>query len=282
MTNIASTPNADNPGKPGEVSYVLPPDPDDDVRWLGEVPAEESRNTTLRAAYLSGGLALTGSGISDAEVADWFAALPAEERQFLDGARTEAAAEADRIHTARAVIETGLMQTAPELMCGELPAWMAGRIGSEYVLGINQSGIGTVEEGQAQLNTDGGVNMVGRSLDERFVLAHHSDPNHAKQMVINGFYGPLKGGKMVIAIPIPPGEGSPYVEAIDAYRQLVDIEVSCKSEPQFSAINSKYVAGFIDPQGSFYANNQFMTDLPPDILGASDNNAAVVSFSDWV
>lgn len=279
MSETVFHPASDAPEQPGDLAFSLPPDPDDVGPWLGEPPEEQTRDTNLQAAFLGD----TQTGLSEQDVAAWYNTLSPVDQQFFAEARASNAEEARRVGAAQALIEKGLIESAPELLSGELPQWMAEKVGSEHVLGINQSGIGTAEDAQQRLTQDGGVNMAGRSLDERFVLTSSHDPGYARHMMINGFYGPLRGGKMVIALPVPSGDGSPYTKAVDTYRQLEDVEVPCISEPQFAAINPKYVAGFIDMAGAFHPNVQFMTNQPAEILHASAGNDATVDLPDnWV
>lgn len=198
----------------------------------------------------------------------WYKALPEDEQIRLAEGKQEMGQHAERVDTAEVTIEHNLETTAPELLGGRLPQELADRIGSEYAIGLRQLGSYEAEEAQGQLDADGGVDVSNLGLVQSFnVIKPGDDADTTKGIVIKGYYGAHAGGKFVIAVPMAEGITDPT----QAYDSIPDMQRGLESSDNsdFSAVNPRYVAGFIDGEGIFHPNENFMQSSEPKLTNKS-------------
>jgi hypothetical protein len=233
----------------------------------GEQPAISDELDTAIQYYVLGAskkYVQEHSDIDPKVLTEYIKDLPADKREFLKEMRRKSLDAAQTEDT----VEHNLELTAPELLEGRLPNELADRIGSEYVIGLRQLESEDVGEAQEQLDDDGGVNVSNLGLVQSFNVLKPNDYSWTiKGTVISGYYGATGGGKFVIAVPMAEGINSPS----EAYDTLPDMqqELLSSSNPDHRAVNPKYVAGFIDAEGVFHANKNFMRSDQADIIGRS-------------
>ncbi|MGB3945535.1 MAG: class I SAM-dependent methyltransferase [Candidatus Saccharimonadales bacterium] len=230
---------------------------------LGEsTPAPESQELSQpgtlnrEAMYVSGINHHDEVNVTEEELNTWFSTLPKDEQQRLASAKQEANEIREYTTKLEGTVEQNLETSAPELLKGRLPQELADRIGSEYVLGLRQLGSYELDEAQESLDADGGVDVSNLSLTQSFnVIGADDDDWTAKGTVIRGYYGVRGGGKFVIAVPMN-GADNPTT----AYDSVPDMQQDLRSssDSDHRAVNPKYVAGFIDGEGVFHPNENFM------------------------
>jgi SAM-dependent methyltransferase len=231
-------------------------------RALGEnAPAAESQEISgistidLEGMYVKG-INSEETSVTNGQLDAWYKTLPEDDQTRLSGARQEEAEIREHIAQQEKTVEQNLETSAPELLEGKLPKELADRIGSEYVIGLRQLGSYEADEAQEKLDADGGVDVSNLSLTQSFIVIKDSDDDWTtKGTVIRGYYGVRGGGKFVIAVPLH-GADSPTA----AYESVPDMqqELRSSSDPDHRAVNPKYVAGFIDGDGTFHPNENFM------------------------
>lgn len=238
---------------------------------LGEnAPAElqvapQFSNTELESAFVYG--IQEDSGMTQEQVDSWYNALPEDQQQYFAEGKREMSQQTEQVHELEAKVEANLEASAPELLAGRLPKELADRIGSEYVIGLRQLGSDEAGEAQEKLTADGGVDVANLSLTQSFnVIKETDDDWTTKGTVIRGYYGVQGGGKFVIAVPLH-GADSPTT----AYESVPDMqqELQTSSDPNHRAVNPKYVAGFIDGEGVFHPNENFMRSNEAKLSGES-------------
>jgi len=208
------------------------------------------------------------SGVTQEQLSTWYSSLPEDEQKRLAEGRQEMGQHAERVDTAETTVEHNLEISAPELLSGRLPKELADRIGSEYAIGLRQLGSYEATEAQGQLDADGGVDVSNLGLVQSFnVIKPSDDADTTKGTVIKGYYGAHAGGKFVIAVPMVEGITDPT----QAYDSTPDMQKGLESSdnPDFSAVNPKYVAGFIDGEGVFHPNQNFMKSSEPKLSSES-------------
>lgn len=271
---------------PAELTKVirdLPPETQEylkDMRRksLGENAAAESQevsqfsNTELESAFVYG--IQEDSGMTQEQVDNWYKSLSEDQRQYFAEGKREMSQQAEQVHELEARVEANLETSAPELLEGRLPKELADRIGSEYVIGLRQLGSDEAGEAQEKLVADGGVDVANLSLTQSFNVIKESDDDWTtKGTVIRGYYGVQGGGKFVIAVPLH-GADNPTT----AYETVPDMqqELRTSSDPNHRAVNPKYVAGFIDGEGVFHSNENFMRSNRAKLSGESTSNSSSV------
>ncbi len=175
-----------------------------------------------------------------------------------------------------------LEQDAPELLEARLPEELERKLPEgfrRYFLGINQTGgVQSVEEATALLKSYGGIDMAGYGrFEQRFDLMDHQYLKGGKWT--RDFYGPIHGhfgeniGRFVAVFPVDetkdtdmtPGEIAMegyeyYPKDHPDYPYPKDLLAKGKGtrEREGTVVNNKYIAGFIDVQGHFHPNPDFM------------------------
>lgn len=177
----------------------------------------------------------------------------------------------------QAEVRKMLELTAPELLCGLLPAELAKRLSVPYALGVNQSGCFSVEEGTEYLQECGGVDFSAYGLNQRFLMANSRYPDFAERYMTAGYYGALAGGKFIMVAPFV--EHSDEFDAmspeVSANTALVsgglpeDFQIS--KDAYVRQVNAKYIAGFIDENGKFWPNANFMIADQPLLVEQLDD-----------
>ena len=243
---------------------------------LGEnAPTAESQepsqfsSTELETAFVYG--IQEDSTMTQEQVDTWYNALPADQQEYFAEGKKEMNQEAESIKQAEAVVQQNLETSAPELLGGRLPKELADRIGSEYVIGLRQLGSYEADEAQEKLDADGGVDVSNLSLTQSFnVIKDTDDDWTTRGTVVRGYYGVRGGGKFVIAVPMRE-ETNPSI----AYESVPDMqeELRTSSDPNHRAVNPKYVAGFIDGEGVFHPNENFMRSNEAKLSGESVGTA---------
>ncbi len=231
-------------------------------RALGETaPASDSQDDSELSAIQLESMFVNGinedeTSLTNEQLNTWFKALPEDERQRLVSARQEVTEIREYVTQKEMTVEQNLETSAPELLKGRLPQDLAARIGSGYVIGLRQLGSFEANEAKEQLMADGGVDVSNLGLTQSFnVINDGDDAWTTKGTVIRGYYGVRGGGKFVIAIPTNEG-----IDPTVAYNSVPDMQqkLQSRSNPDHRAVNPKYVAGFIDAEGIFHPNENFM------------------------
>jgi hypothetical protein len=127
--------------------------------------------------------------------------------------------------------------------------------GSDYALAVRQVGEKTAEDAQADARVNGGVSAVEQNLAQSFNIVSYEDPDFAASTMVMGYYGPGKGGKYVVVLPVGAGEGTIRGRAMSRHADLTEL---AGRHDGSSAIEPKYCAGFIDNNGVFFPNKSFM------------------------
>jgi len=202
------------------------------------------------------------------EFQTWLAGLPAERRRELDETKADYQSQTEADVAEDAAAREVLLASAPELLQGRLPAELASRLEGSYALGINQSdAAGTPDEAAAYIAEQGGLPLLGYNPDQRFMFidadSAAEDPNYAEQALLRGYYGTPEIGRLVVAFPVVQSEAgeTPADVAAQPVAKLPDdfyVETSGPKPGQSDhAVNTKYLAGFIDGDGRFYPNRNF-------------------------
>ena len=239
--------------------------------WLGDPPGdtEESRKKdTIVQLYMQGVEIPEGEdwdGITGADIRTWRESLTDAEGEDFDRSRDWEARKTDVANKIKAELE----QSAPELLSGRLPADLEALVGGSYQLGVNQSGVDTLEDAQAVLQKFNGVDMGMYNLDQRFLIADKNTPDYAAEAVTYGYYGRREGspamGKFVAVIP-----GENYHQDLPSDFWVSNGNTDGNIYKGSEAANAKYIAGFIDDQGKFHRNNNFMRSEVPDLTTDSE------------
>ncbi len=271
---------------PAELTKVirdLPPETQEylkDMRRksLGENTPVESQevpqfsNTELESAFVYG--IQEDSGMTQEQVDNWYNSLPENQQQYFAEGKREMSQQTEQVHELETRVEANLEASAPELLEGRLPKELADRIGSEYFIGLRQLGSDEATEAQEKLAADGGVDVANLGLTQSFnVIKETDDDWTTKGTVIRGYYGVQGGGKFVIAVPLH-GADSPTT----AYESVPDMqqELRTSSDSNHRAVNPKYVAGFIDGEGVFHPNENFMRSNEAKLSGESAPSTPMV------
>lgn len=240
-----------------------------------EVSVQETplfSNSDLETAFVYG--VQEDSGMTQTEIDTWYDSLPEDQRTYYAQAKQELRDQAEQQKQLETIIEHNLEASAPELLEGKLPHNLAERLGTEYILAIRQLGEYEADEAQEQLVTDGGVNVANLGLTQSFDLLSQAEDSltTSRGLVINGYYGARAGGKFVIVVPLERAADNPTA----AYDSIPDMQQDLQSgsDPDHRVVNPKYVAGFIDGQGVFHPNENFMRSSEANIGGeVKDDNS---------
>jgi hypothetical protein len=206
---------------------------------------------------------------------NWFQAQPAERQDFLNDQRRFIEAREAAIETGSRHAHNKLIAEVPELYNAKLPPWLAKRItpGTEYALGFNQSYSSDVSEATDSLNEFNGVDMDGYNYHHRFRMFDASMSDYLGQddtpislQIEQGNYNNPSIGRFVVVFP----RTDPFIKAdVSIARAACEDEAVLPQDFEaeyFSgneskrSINTKYVAGFIDNEGNFWTNENFMAD----------------------
>lgn len=194
-----------------------------------------------------------------------------QERAALQAGATHAQEVADRLHL-----------EVPELYDARLPQALESRLGGvKYALGFNQTGVvSAIEDANEYLAEAGGIDVTGYNYHHRFMIfdqdmTDYVGPNASfgiARPIEIGYYGTAAVGRFVAAFPEAHpersvGRGS-LANRINSSNDLLPddfelphIEEGGDSEGEI--VNPKYLAGFIDGTGAFWANGNFMVSSEP-------------------
>lgn len=145
---------------------------------------------------------------------------------------------------------------------------------NSYVIGINQTGAkdgSTPKTAKKYLEANGGINITGYNLKHRFVLFNPDDVDKSganriiKEAIVGGYFGDITIGRFVIAVPSLGVEASsPYLdvafEATGALQKMGDKNV----------VMSRFIAYFIDCEGTVWANTNFTISDEVNLVAISD------------
>ncbi|HEX9153751.1 MAG TPA: hypothetical protein VF809_02945 [Candidatus Saccharimonadales bacterium] len=237
--------------------------------WLLADPDPEAeRRSEIADAYVNGAtmppdVAAAFFGVSQREICDLLASLPPEEVAALNEQR-ELAEQDDAEHQRyAAAVRDRLSEAAPSLLQARLPQSQEALMGegARYILGTNQSALYDAGDFRGYLEEFRGVSVTGNTLHQRFLFVDGSlDPHHLDEAMVNGYYGRNGGGRMVVAVP---HDGSISGENVNSTPDLLgqrgmlptDFIVDVNNG---QSVNRRYVAGFIDVEGTYHPNPGFM------------------------
>jgi hypothetical protein len=264
-------------------------DDEDDV-WLEEDsrdPAAE-RDLDMQDKFVNGwepmqledGTYLLGdSQESVAEFQDWLTSLLPQRRSRLQAERDEVLAQWAQTESGKNVAEARLKIQAPELLAGTLPADMAEKMPGPFALGINQSVEGGADEAQAYLEAEHGLPLLNYGPIQRFEFVDQTTNEETRRhKITGGYYNNPDIGRFIVAFPIIGATGrtaeAPAAE-VSISNNLPEDFYNSVAGPHgpSSAVNPKYVAGFIDGEGNWHRNRQFGEGLDLGVEAAE---------TDWV
>lgn len=220
----------------------------------------------LEGLYVNG-IDSEESSVTDEQLEAWYKTLSEDDQARLASAKQEEADIREYITQQEQTIEHNLAASAAELLKGRLPQELADRIGTEYAIGVRQLGTDDATDAQEMLDTDGGVDVSNLNLIQSFnVTKESTDDWTAKDNVVKGYYGVRGGGKFVIAIPMHETS-----DPTTAYESIPDMHhvLQSSDNPDYRAVNPKYVAGYIDADGVFHPNENFMRSNEAKLEGVT-------------
>lgn len=210
--------------------------------------------------------------IDPSRVDAWFRALTPAEQANLIKQRQEIAENNERNTKLNGSIHERLTTNTPELYEGSLPPGLVEHLeGKRFAVGFNQSGASDIKEARAYLKEAKGIDVTGFNIMQRFSLmdnemgVHEGDAAGTNRVVEAGYFGIPVMGRFVVAFPIEhPFEGSDQEqpahvinnhdevlpEDFYTYRQSAD-------GTRLTSVSPKYLAGYIDDEGSFWKNTNF-------------------------
>ncbi len=196
---------------------------------------------------------------------EWWGGLSEQRRKELDQDRSFIAESREVVDNSR--IRENLEASAGELFGGKLPDRLDRKVDGRYALGLNQLLASSLEEAETLLAGEGGLPMGNYNPEQRLLFIDESiadtDPDYTGRALVSGYYGTSKIGRFVFAFPTQESELSPAREVIsqnedtlpaDFYLPKVDADGSRVDD----LINPRYCAGFIDNEGQFHENADFM------------------------
>jgi hypothetical protein len=172
-----------------------------------------------------------------------------------------------------------LLGQVPELYEAKLPAELAERLGdTPYAIGFNQSGTDDLFSAGLELDDNQeGISINRQNLGHRFLMYDEASggvlgterTTGIAHAVEEGYYHNSSNGRFVAAFPLARPEnrrssssGQPVsiqvnldnkkILPADAIKDYVDDEGHARS-----AYSGKYIAGYIDDKGVFWANKNF-------------------------
>lgn len=161
---------------------------------------------------------------------------------------------------------------APSLYEATLPDELEKRLGgASYALGFNQSDATTAEEATKYLESVGGVDLRSSPINMRFRIYSKAAVSGIDDTIDSGYYGTPDLGRFVVTfpaseIPHPQDENFSGWIALNFDRAMPQDAIVDVPGKEDIAIGSKYVAGFIDKEGAFWANNNFCISGEPDLV----------------
>lgn len=168
------------------------------------------------------------------------------------------------------IVREKLKTSVPELYQARLPGYLEDRLkGTEYALGFNQSGASSAGEAAEYVAEAGGIDITNDGINFRFLMfdqgLNEEDADlQMSKAIESGYYDSSRLGRFVAAFPaehrefLRPKARICRQVAIDPHLTPDDLTVS--PDDQGTSINNKYIAGFIDGTGTFWANDGFYND----------------------
>lgn len=172
-------------------------------------------------------------------------------------------------------VEQTLEASVPELLKGRLPQNLEDKLLSAiapsgftaYAIGVHQAGACTAKQAVAE-SAETPITLGGGSIGSHFRIVDPMDaPDLTRGNVVYGKYGDDRLGKYVYAFPVKQSD-------VDKYGGLVRIPAGAPAYPEgdpaspsdlitqagdhADVVNPKYCAGFIDEDGRFHENTDFM------------------------
>lgn len=207
--------------------------------------------------------------IDENEFNKWIDSLTLEEKGELDEQRAAIAAKKELQDSVREKLRISI----PDLYKGKLPRELENKLeGSPYAIGFNQSMASSASEASDYLHELEGIDITGYNYDQRFLMfdatseLEDGDNPAINQAIESGYTGESVIGRFVTAFP---AENSQNIGENDDVAHIVNAEPNVLPEDFESqkiarngeskqAVSSKYVAGFIDGEGDFWVNANFM------------------------
>lgn len=143
-----------------------------------------------------------------------------------------------------------------------------------YAIAINQTYVddkSSVEGARDYLEQEGGIEKTGYGMRQRFLMYGEDDQSKpgAKEIIrraiVGGYFKDPYLGRFIAVVPLLGEEvGSPYIDvALDAAGVTRERQRASDGVDR-SVLGSKYVAYYIDGNGSVWQNNSFMRFDQPD------------------
>jgi hypothetical protein len=272
-------------------------DPDFDDSWLDDGPPlahEETvarRNATLRAFAVDPEEVSAiveadgGDPVTPQEFETWLVGLSNNEKAQIELDKEEKRRAQDltvRVHEK-------LKDTVPDLYLAKLPPELQARLhGLSYALGFNQSGTFNIEDARRYLTHEsgGGINVTNYNYNQRFLLFDPAmreqigdDNSTLTRAIDEGYTGISEIGRFVVAFPVvyPRGNNLSASEIVELHPEEAlpedfEIPVTNESSQQLKIVNGKYIAGYIDDEGTFWENANFTQSNQVDFKELSQSD----------
>lgn len=213
--------------------------------------------------------------VNEAEFRDWFNQLPPERQAVLNNERIRLEAWNTSVEKGSEQAHEKLIALVPELYEAKLPEWLAEKLppGTEYALGFNQSSASSIDDAEEYLEECNGVDVDGYNYAHRFRMFDASMSEYLGQndtpighQIEQGNFGDPSIGRFVAVFPrvdtTIKSDLSIARAATEDERVLpADFETEYTvGDKSKRSVSTKYIAGFIDDEGNFWTNNNFMTD----------------------
>ncbi len=206
---------------------------------------------------------------------EWLNGLSPDELKRVESARDSYQREKARYERWTQVHDK-LITTVPELYWAKLPGELEQRLdGKRYGLGFNQTGgAESIEEAEEYLRENAGVDTSNYDLTHRFLM-FDSDMSRdvvlgpsgdIAQAVDTGYFRDPDTGRFVAAFPVTPDVDLVQERLSDAINldpeHVLSPDAFTKTQLGES-YSTKYIAGFIDRDGTFWSNRNFgVSDEP--------------------
>ena len=163
----------------------------------------------------------------------------------------------------------------PELYGAGLPQSLEEKMnGRQYAIGFNQTLAETIEEAEAILKRDDGVDTTDYTLADRFLMYDKAmegqlgsdNSTGIARAIESGYYGDVATGRFVAVFP--EEHKSDATESLTASinidpEHILPEDALVRRDDGRESYSSKYVAGFIDKNGDFWINENFTRDGAP-------------------
>lgn len=218
--------------------------------------------------------------IDPVEVQAWYDALPEDKRRDVDAYKQDKDRQRAQFDKSFGEVHDRLTATVPELYKARLPEGLEQELdGMHYAIGFNQSGTGSVRDATRYLTSEHGVDQTNYNPSQRFnifestAFTEEDSPDMTLEWAIErGYNGMTEIGRFVVVFPQAQTE---TISRESRFKDIFEVDSSVLPRDFYThhqtksgmhtVLSNKYVAGYIDGDGIFWANNNFMNSTEPDL-----------------